>query len=53
LDKHNNATGDRFVELEAKLAEFINKLETVAIEMEKIKVQQNDLIKMVKDKFKK
>jgi hypothetical protein len=53
MDKHNNATGDRFVELEAKLAEFIDKLEIVATEMERIRVQQNDLIKMVKDKLKK
>ena len=53
MDKHHDATGDRFVELEAKLDEFIVKLEIVATEMEKIRVQQNDLIKMVIDKFKK
>lgn len=52
MDKHNDGTGDKFVKLEEKLMEFIDKLECISTDMENIKKQQNDLIKLVKEKFK-
>ena len=52
VDKHNDGTGDKFVKLEEKLVEFITKLECISTDMENIKKQQNDLIKLVKEKFK-
>jgi hypothetical protein len=53
MDKHNNDTGDKFVKLEEKLMEFIGKLECISTDIENIKKQQNDLIELVKEKFKK
>jgi hypothetical protein len=48
VDKHNDGTGDRFVQLESKLVEFIDKLNCVSTELENIKQQQHDLIELVK-----
>jgi hypothetical protein len=53
VDQHNDGTGDKFVKLEEKLIKFIDKLECISTEMQNIKKQQHDLIKLVEEKFKK
>lgn len=53
MGEHNDATGDKFVVLEAKLEEFINTLNCMADAVEHIKQQQADIIQLVLEQQKK
>jgi hypothetical protein len=53
VDQHHDGASTRYAMLEARLAEFISKFDTMADEMSEIKKQQADLIEFVKQQFKK
>ena len=52
MDKHNDSTGTRFEELEARLAEFITRFDCMTKDMELMKQQQQVLIELLKQKLK-
>jgi hypothetical protein len=53
VDKHNDGAGTRFQSLEKRLADFIERFDAMTEEMLAIKKQQEDLIKLIKEKVKK
>lgn len=52
MDQHNDRAGTRFQTLEARLAEFIDKLDQVTAEIDNIKKQQQDLLEIIRQTIK-
>ena len=53
VDKHHDGASTRYAMLEKRLNEFISKFDTMTVEMDEIKSQQAELIRVLKEKFKK
>lgn len=50
MGEHDHEAGARYAKLEERLAEFIARFDQIAKEMDDIRTQQEELIKLLKKK---